>query len=160
EGSVIDVEWTVANQGQEGAGGSWVDKVYLRKAGEAGAGTLIGTYSYTGPLEAGKSYTRREEMRLPDKTSDQFEVIVVTDAGNAVCERGGEENTRRVDDQTILVAVKPRPDLRVSGIMAPERVSAGATASIEFTVANQGLVEASGNWTDQVWLSLDDKITS
>ena len=71
-----------------------------------------------------------------------------------------EANNRLVDDQTILVAVKPRPDLQVSGITAPASVSAGGTASIEFTVVNQGLVEASGIWTDQVWLSLDDKITS
>src|SRR5690606_36799365 len=79
EGSVIDVEWTVANEGVADASGSWVDRVYLRKADETGPGTLIGTYSYTGPLAAGQSYTRREEMRLPDKTSDRFEVIVVTD---------------------------------------------------------------------------------
>ncbi|HEY6816092.1 MAG TPA: CARDB domain-containing protein, partial [Croceibacterium sp.] len=160
EGSVIDVEWTVANQGLADATGSWVDRVYLRKAGETGAGTLIGTYSYTGPLQAGTNYSRREEMRLPDKTSDAFEIVVVTDAADAVYEHNAEANNRLVDDRTILVAVKPRPDLQVSSITVPDRVSAGATASVEFTVVNQGLVAANGTWTDQVWLSLDDKITS
>ncbi|MBM3524338.1 MAG: hypothetical protein FJX57_15395, partial [Alphaproteobacteria bacterium] len=33
-------------------------------------------------------------------------------------------------------------------------------ASISFTVINQGPVEAKGTWTDRVYLSLDDKITS
>ena len=160
EGEVVDVEWTVRNDGASTAAGSWIDRVYLRKSGDTGAGTLIGSYRYTGPLQAGTSYSRREEMRLPAKTSERYEVIVVTDADNALYEGAGESNNRAVDDQSILVAVKPRPDLKVGTITAPEHVSAGATASVEFTVFNQGLVEATGNWTDNVYLSLDDKITS
>lgn len=159
EGGVVDISWTVKNEGLSAAEGSWVDRVYLRKAGDSGAGTLIGTYSYTGPLAAGTSYTRREEMRLPAKTSDRFEVIVVTDAADAVYEHTAETNNRSVDDESILVSVLPRPDLQISEIIAPDRVTAGATASVDFTVINQGLVEANGNWTDQVWLSLDDKIS-
>src|SRR3546814_19099071 len=92
-------------------------------------------------------------MRLPVKVSDNYEVIVVTDAGNVVYEHGGEDNNRAVDDATILVATLPRPDLTVSEIVAPDRVSAGATASVEFKVVNQGLEAANGTWTDQVWLS-------
>jgi len=98
-------------------------------------------------------------MRLPAKTSDRFEVIVVTDAADAVYEHTAETNNRSVDDESILVSVLPRPDLQISEIIAPDRVTAGATASVDFTVINQGLVEANGNWTDQVWLSLDDKIS-
>ncbi|MFA7603825.1 MAG: CARDB domain-containing protein, partial [Novosphingobium sp.] len=160
EGQVIDVEWTVRNAGLASAEGTWIDRVYLRKTGDTGAGTLIGTYSYTGPLEAGKTYSRREEMRLPIHSSDRYEVIVVTDAANSVYEHGAEDNNRSIDDQAILVSVLPRPDLRVSEIIGPDRVSAGATASIEFKVINQGLAAANGVWTDQVWLSLDDKLTS
>src|SRR3546814_17405653 len=54
----------------------------------------------------------------------------------------------------------PRPERSVSEIGAPYRVSAGATGSVEFKVVNQGLEAANGTWTDQVWLSLDDKLTS
>src|SRR3546814_8213445 len=132
------MEWTVRNIGAAAATGSWIDRVYLRRSGDTGAGTLIGTYSYTGPLDAGKTYSRKEEMRLPVKVSDNYEVIVVTDAGNVVYEHGGEDNNRAVDDATILVATLPRPDLTVSEIVAPERVSAGHTASGEFKVVNQG----------------------
>src|SRR3546814_15809020 len=38
--------------------------------------------------------------------------------------------------------------------------SSDLTASVEFKVVNQGLEAANGQWTDQVWLSLDDKITA
>src|SRR3546814_584528 len=110
EGQVIDVEWTVRNNGLADATGPWTDRVYLRKVGDTGAGTLIGTYSYAGPLEAGKTYTRKEEMRLPSKTSDRYELIVVTDTGNTVYEHLREDNNRRVSGDTILVAALPRPD--------------------------------------------------
>src|SRR3546814_18617658 len=98
-------------------------------------------------------------MRLPSKTSDRYELIVVTDTGNTVYEHLREDNNRRVSGDTILVAALPRPDLQISEIVAPDRVTAGATASDEFKVVNQGLAAANGPWTDQVWLSLDDKIT-
>ena len=160
EGAVIDVDWTVRNDGAAAANGSWVDRVYLRKVGDSGPGTLIGSYSYTGPLAAGASYSRREEMRLPDKTSSAYEIIVITDATGQVYEHQADANNTLVDDATILVSLLPRPDLRIGEIIAPERVTAGATASVEFTVFNQGLVPSNGTWTDRVYLSLDDKITN
>src|SRR3546814_6915563 len=99
-------------------------------------------------------------MRLPSKTSDRYELIVVTDTGNTVYEHLREDNNRLVSGDTILVAALPRPDLQISEIVAPDRVTAGATASVEFKVVNQGLEAENGQWTDQVWLSLDDKITA
>src|SRR3546814_11473626 len=99
-------------------------------------------------------------MRLPSKTSDRYELIVVTDTGNTVYEHLREDNNRRVSGDTILVAALPRPDLQISEIVAPDRVTAGDTASVEFTVVNQGLEAANGEWTDQVWLSLDDNNTA
>src|SRR3546814_19783988 len=98
-------------------------------------------------------------MRLPVKVSDNYEVIVVTDAGNVVYEHGGEDNNRAVDDATILVATLPRPDLTVSEIVAPDRESAGATESGEFKVVHQGLEAEHGPCTDPVRMSLDDKPT-
>jgi hypothetical protein len=63
--------------------------------------------------------------------------------------------------QSILVSVLPRPDLQVSASSARERVAAGGTASVEFTVINQGNRGTTvPNWTDRVYLSLDDKVTS
>src|SRR3546814_19993448 len=97
-GQVVDIEWTVRNIGAAAATGSWIDSVYLRRAGDTGAGTLIGTYSYTGPLDAGKTYSRKEEMRTPVKVSDNYAVIVVTDAGNVIYERS---EARRIGNECV-----------------------------------------------------------
>src|SRR3546814_20125091 len=85
-GQVVDIEWTVRNIGAAAATGSWIDRVYLRRAGDTGAGTLIGTYSYTGPLDAGKTYSRKEEMRLPVKVSDNYEEIGRETGRERVCQ--------------------------------------------------------------------------
>src|SRR3546814_14861006 len=69
--------------------------------------------------------------RLPSKTSDRYELIVVTDTGSTVYEHLREDNNRRVSGDTILVAALPRPDLQISEIVAPDRVTAGATASVD-----------------------------
>jgi subtilase family serine protease len=161
EGSAIDVTWTVLNQGQGDASGSWVDRLFLRKFGETGVGAPIGTYTYQGPLQAGMSYTRREQVTLPNHVSDQFEILVVTDADRTVYEHAQENNNQSVDDTRIAVSVLPRPDLQMTSITGPAAVDAGGTASIDFTVINQGPVATRvPNWTDRVYLSLDDKITS
>src|SRR3546814_18424249 len=98
-------------------------------------------------------------MRLPSKTSDRYELIVVTDTGNTVYEHLREDNNRRVSGDTILVAALPRPDLQISEIVAPDRVTAGATASVEFKVVNLELEDAHGTRTAKTWMSHDDKLT-
>ncbi len=161
EGSAIDVSWTVRNLGAADATGVWVDRVYLRQFGDTGPGTLIGTYTFQGPLQAGQQYARREQITLPTHTSNRYEIVVLTDASNDVYEHLGESNNRSVDDAQISVTVLPRPDLQIGTVTLPSSVTAGGTASIEFTVINQGPVATTvPNWNDRVYLSLDDKITS
>ncbi|MBL8533517.1 MAG: putative Ig domain-containing protein, partial [Betaproteobacteria bacterium] len=161
EGSAIDVSWTVLNQGLGDADGVWTDTVYLRKFGETGAGAAIGTYTFQGPLEAGKTYTRREQVTIPLHTSERYEILVRTDSQNTVYEHTREDNNQSADDTQISVSVLPRPDLQVFSVTGPDVVDAGGTASIEFVVINQGPVATTvPNWTDRVYLSLDDKVTS
>ena len=69
EGTLIDISWTVKNDGIGPAEGHWEDRVYLRKVGDPSAPNIsLGTYRYDGPLEAGTTYTRQEQVRLPVRT--------------------------------------------------------------------------------------------
>jgi hypothetical protein len=65
EGSPIDVTWTVRNTGTGPADGTWTDRLALRRADAPGRDIPIGSFDYTGPLQAGTSYTRREQIILP-----------------------------------------------------------------------------------------------
>ncbi|MCA9186965.1 MAG: tandem-95 repeat protein, partial [Planctomycetales bacterium] len=159
EGSAIDITWTVKNDGVGTASGPWTDQVILRKFGET-KGTTVGTYTYQGPLDAGLSYSRREQIQLPLHINNEYEIVVLTDSSDNVFEHTFEGNNQRTDDRTIQVSVLPRPDLQISEITGPSVVDAGGTASIEFVVINQGTVATTApNWTDSVYLSLDDKVS-
>jgi len=161
-GSRIDVEWTVNNAGlAQAGGGPWVDRVFLREAGQAGGRTInLGSFTYTLPLDAGKSYTRAEQVVLPSSLTGIFQFAVTTNSTGSLFEPGTANNTA-VNDAVTTIALPPRPDLQVLSVNAPDRASAGGTLSLEFVVINQGAVPtATPNWTDRVYLSPDNRISS
>ena len=57
------------------------------------------------------------------------------------------------------MTVTPRPDLQVSEIDIPQRVDAGGTFSVAYTLINQGGAATTSNWVDRVYLSLTPSIT-
>ncbi|RMG01904.1 MAG: hypothetical protein D6741_04555, partial [Planctomycetota bacterium] len=162
EGTAIDIRWTVENTGTGDAEGFWFDTVYLRKVGDPTAPTIaLGTYRYDGPLEAGKGYTRWEQVRLPDRTHGLYEAVVTTNYNRQLYEHNAYDNNTSIDDATLSVSLKPRPDIVVSEIVAPEVADPGQTIAVEFTVLNQGnTATTSPHWSDAIYLSLDPVITS
>ena len=121
----------------------------------------LGTYRYNGPLEAGKMYTRQEQVRLPVRTFGLYEAVVITNYRDELYEHGADDNNTRVDDTVIPITVRPRPDLQVTNFVAPDTVDPGQTVAVDFTVINQGSVATTvPNWTDRVYLSLDPVISS
>ncbi len=162
EGTLIDVQWTVKNVGPGDAAGYWMDTVYLRKVGDPNAPTVsVGTFRYDGPLGAGLSYTRREQVLLPAHTYGLYEAVVTTNYDNRLFENGASANNSRVDDTTIPVTLLPRPDLQVTNIVAPAQADPNQTIAVDFTITNQGTAATTvPHWTDRVWLSLDPTVSS
>ena len=64
--ATIGLSWQVANQGIGAAEGSWTDRVYLSDDATAGGDQLLGTFTHTGSLAVGESYTRTEDFTLPE----------------------------------------------------------------------------------------------
>ncbi|MFC1783644.1 DVUA0089 family protein, partial [Planctomycetota bacterium] len=157
EGSVIDVDWTVENQGEGEAPGSWTDKIYLQKAGDPNASKIqLGNFTYNGPLQAGMTYKRREQFRLPIHFDGQYEVVVTTNYNNTLYEHGETVNNTLVDDNPVNITIKPRSDLQVSSITVPTEVDAGGTFAVEFEIINQGTAVTNvPHWVDRVYLSFD-----
>ncbi len=160
EGTIIDVAWSVQNIGTGTASGGWHDTVYLQEAGNADAERIaLGSYRYSESLAAGDAYSRRETVSLPAQTTGLFRVFVTTDLENTIYE-ADEGNNAASAAEPLTVGAQPRPNLVVLEILAPASVDAGATLSVEFTVANQGPVPTqTPQWTDAVYLSLDDRIS-
>jgi len=163
EGSLVDICWTVTNQGTGPAEGSWEDKVYLQRASDpTGPHIEIGCFTYEGVLEAGMSYTRWEAFTLPEHIHDLYQVVVTTnhDREEGLYEHGTVDNNTTVDDQALAVSIKPRPDLQVASVSMPSEVDAGGTFSVEYVIINQGTVATTvPHWYDNVYLSLDNVVS-
>ena len=161
EGTATNVSWTVTNQGQGVADGNWTDNVVLEPAGSTTGGTVVGTFTFTGPLIAGQSYTRTAQIVLPLHMTGVFNVVIVPNANAAVYEGSFNGTGQATSVTPITIAAQPRPDLVVTSITAPATIDAGAAASVSFVVTDTGTVgTGSDTWTDNVYLSLEATITS
>jgi hypothetical protein len=161
-GDKIDVTWTVTNVGAGDAGGIWYDYLHLIEVG--GTRDLgLGLFDYATPLPAGKSYTRAEQVQLPANVQGVFQLVLQTNSGTLstppIFENGAYGNITLTDPDTLTLTVAPNPDLQVFSIKnTPTQANAGGTVGFDFTVINQGTVEARGQWTDDVYISLKNSL--
>jgi subtilase family serine protease len=160
EGSLIDLTWTVLNQGTAEADGIWVDNVSLVPISGTGTTIQLGSFSYDRGLASGIRYTRTEQVRLPTKLIGAYRLQVVTNAqlGSTSTTQVYEYGTARTNNSLTAtnstdISPNTRPDLRVTNLEVPTDVTAGASAAVRYTVANQGA--AGGHWQDRVYLSQD-----
>ena len=65
-GDKVDFTWTVLNGGTGDASGSWVDHVTLRPVGGTGSVIYLGSFTYSLTVQAGKSYSRTEQLAILD----------------------------------------------------------------------------------------------
>ena len=155
EGTQIDVSWTVENRGTGLAAGNWQDRLQLRSVND-GSIINLGTFEFEGDVPVGASYTRRELFQLPDRVTGAYELIVSTNVNAGLYEFAGSGNNTAMSPDPLTISIRPRADLQVSGITAPDTIDAGGTLSVDYTVINQGTVSTmTPRWSDRVYLSLD-----
>jgi len=157
-GQLINIKWTVKN---DGAGpttwGSWVDNVWLSTDYTIDGGDYqLGSYTRTGNLSSGNSYSVDKNFTIPSNRTGNYIVIIQTDAANVVYEHNGENNNIASSISTFSKA--PPADLVVSQIISPSAVISGNAISITWKIKNTGSNPASGYCTDNIYLSLDKKI--
>ncbi len=153
DGSQIVVTWTVRNNGPDAAAGTWVDRIALVNTSNASDRHELGTFVRSIGLGAGNTYSRTESLALPH-VQGVFRIEVVTDSGNAVND-GNRFNNLQISD-LLTVSLYPRPDLQVTSLTVPDRVTAGTVIDVVFRVGNFGAVptpSGGSRWTDQVYLS-------
>jgi VCBS repeat-containing protein len=155
-GQKIQVGWTVTNVGEvPTTQGSWRDALYLSQDNllDAAKDHVLGTYSHSGDLERnGGSYSRSEEVVLPEGISGQYFVFASTDIDGKVFERGLEANNKT--SMGIQITLQPSPDMLVSSAIAADGI-AGDLVQVSWTVKNSGTGQVAGNWQDAVFLSAD-----
>ena len=150
----IDVSWTVKNQGTADVSGYWSDSFYLSTdATYDSSDTFASSYYHSSSLAAGASQSFNTTINLPGVPAGSYYLLVVADGSNYVTESDETNNVRAVP----ITLTVPAVDLVVTAADAPATAKAGDTATVSWTVKNQGTDAAVASWTDAVYLSTDDK---
>jgi subtilase family serine protease len=151
----IPISWTVTNQGDGPATGTWVDYVVLRAADGSGNNVAAGFY-FTGTIPAGGSVVRTQTLELPTVIHGEYRVQIATDMLNTIYEHANEGNNLTIDDRAVDVRLRPFPNLRVTDISPPLTANSSQEATVEWTVTNVGGGPTSAaRWTDWLYLSDD-----
>ncbi|QNM95072.1 CARDB domain-containing protein [Chitinimonas koreensis] len=168
EGALVEIGWTVKNQGEAAAEGVWTDTVLLVPASGTGQPVVLGSYSYDRGAAPGIRYERTELVRLPGKIEGLYRIKVITNAnlggsGSQVYEHGAARgNNALLSAGDVAVRLNDRPDLRVTDAQIKETgdITAGTSIGLSYTVQNMGAEAANGRWKDKVFLSLDGTLSA
>lgn len=157
-GQSFDISWTVENQGADSSQSAWDDYVYLSldQVFDPGTDIYLGHAHRSESIAAGQAYTVAQSFSIPAGRSGPFFVFVVSDGGSTLNERDGEGSSNvNFDPVSMQVNLLPPADLIAGSIIIPADSMSGQMATILYTVTNQGLSAASGNWYDSVYISSD-----
>ncbi len=158
-GTSMAVGWTVENRGSAPATGTWKDAIYLSSDAAWGGDTLLGEFSFTGPLGETLSYHRVQNVPVPALLEGDFWIIVVVDARNNVIEHQEDADNRMVSAQPVHLSLLPYPDLQVTAVSGPPSAWTGQQVTLCWTVTNAGNGSTGATlWRDDVYLSLDHQI--
>jgi hypothetical protein len=157
-GQVVNVEWTVKNDGGSVLENTKViDRILVSKSAtfdEANSQVVKVLAYQTRRIPAGEDTLQKSSIVLPEGISGNYYVYVQTDYTDTVFESGGNNNIRR-SAAPVAVMLGPWADLQVSAVQAPATAAAAEAASISYTVFNRGnRATNDSSWTDKVFVSL------
>ena len=156
-GSIVTVNWTVANAGDLPANLSyWYDAVYLTANGLLDPNAiLLGYQKNVSSLLPGGSYTNSMAVGLPINIQSNYYFVVVADGFNYIPEAGAENNNSYVITPPVFITLAPVPDLAVTSVITPASAKAGQTFHLSWVVKNVGTTNATSAWYDTAYLSAD-----
>ena len=155
-GQPANVTWTVINDGEANALGSWTDVVYLSSDTllDTEEDFRVGRFVHEGGLLLNESYQQSTQFTIPVDYDGDYYFIVMTDYNNNVYEGLAEINNKRVSSP-MHVTMSWFTDLVVTAVSVPSDVmDASGEYTCSFTVENQGLNNTNvSRWYDAVYIS-------
>ena len=153
-GGDASLSWTVRNAGIGVTNrGDWYDRVYLSTTPDL-TGYIDGTsrdFQHFGQLAPDGTYVRSGSLSIPEGLSGDHYLIVLAARRNAPFEFLYDDNNLTAS-AAFPITLLPPPDLVVTSMTAPTEAQEGTLIDIQWSVENSGLTEASGGWTDRVYL--------
>ena len=160
-GEVIEIEWTVVNQGELiVSASSWYDSISINSMPRIdNAIKLADVLVRVGnTLEIGMQYQQKRNVTLPTilDYSSPYYVIVQADSRNVINENQRIENNAIV--QSIQILRPPSPDLQVERATF-SYFSSGRLLTVRWTARNVGnSMKTIQSWRDQILLSSSNSL--
>lgn len=155
-GNEVPFTWTVKNQGEAAAVGSWYDAVYISEDTvlNTDSDLRLGRFLHEGTLLIDSSYSRTEQLTIPIHYMGDYYFFVLTDCLDGIYEGLYEQNNMGVSANPLSVTLTPPADLTVSSITIADTLDANAQYQCTYTVKNIGSSNTYGNsWRDAIYLS-------
>ncbi|HET6424327.1 MAG TPA: cadherin domain-containing protein [Planctomycetaceae bacterium] len=152
-GGMVDVTWTVTNQGSGNYQGTFADSLAISADALIGGDISLGSFPSTVVLNAGQSVTRTQRLTLPGSLAGSTYLVVRADSGGDVLELN-EANNVAIDNQPLVI---PAADLQVFDVQAAPVVETGQTTQVTWKVRNVSTADTlpGASWVDRVFLSTD-----
>ncbi len=153
-GKMVDVTWTVRNEGAGSATGHWTERIYASHDNQPGNDRLLANYFFKdNDLAPDQSVIRTEQVVVPDLPNGYY-IIVEVDYQDTLSELNESNNTMVASIKSELVL----PDLNPVFIDFPDMVVADAEESIHWQVTNHSEATARAWWIDTIYLSNDQEV--
>lgn len=154
-GAQAFVSWTVQNQGEVAASGSWFDAVYISDDSSFSQNDtrLLLLPPPQSALLPDSSYVNSISVTIPNAISGPHWIIFRTDATESIWEFVGDNNNLTYLSSRDVI-LSPWPDFVVTHFAAEPTAATGYPVNMEWTVANQGAGQPfEASWNDRVYLS-------
>lgn len=152
-GTAINVNYSVLNNGP-GAVFNHIrrDMVYISNFPSfEGSAQVIGTNTFTEDLPVGSEVLHSFSYTLPPATTGVKYFYVVTNYDSLFKETNHVNNTSIAAAVSVTAALPA--DLIVSAVQPQDSVFIQSAALFKYTVINNGTGQASGTWTDSLFIS-------
>jgi uncharacterized membrane protein len=102
-GEILNLSYTVTNNGTAAATGSWYDQVYLATDAQGDNLTLLGTFPSGSVLAPGTSYTSNEQVTIPNQATGEDWLVVIADPAGTVLEPNTVADRSQIDSTPLTV---------------------------------------------------------
>jgi subtilase family serine protease len=167
-GALLVLRWDDVNLGALPVAANWRDRIEVLNT-RTGETLLVSDLLHDsapgvdGVLGAGERHARAFSFRVPDgaRGAGLLRITVTADrtAGNATAileaNTTGNAEVNNAAALEVTSAERAYPDLRAYGLSAPSNARGGDMLLVNWSVANDGSVDAVGDWIDRIVLSQD-----
>lgn len=156
-GQAVEMQWTVTNLGEGRTRiNNWEEQVFLTsdpgRTYDASGDLLLGSVERRQWLDGGDSYTRQQEIIIPDGLQGQY-YLTVSLYGDSLSGDVNFDNNRSTSHERVPIVLSPSADLQITAASAVDSIAPGQLVTVAWTVTNQGEGTTSGNrWFDGVYL--------